>query len=333
MNSGNAHGAFAFFQFYHSVKLVTMILVTGINGFVGKHLARELYKRKIKIFGVGRREATADIKIKGLLEGYIQCDVANEIDVEQKLPLENIDCVINLAGLADVGASFNNPGLYMDVNVKVLSGIGNILLKKNSSARIIAVSTGAVYDTNQSMPLTESSETIKKGSPYALSKLAMEKAAQDLRSRGLDCVVVRPFNHIGPEQGLGFLIPDLAKKLIEADKSNLSVTAGNLKTIRDYTDVRDIARAYCDLALSKNLHHDLYNVCSGNGKSGEEIVEYLCKALNIEFKKLNINTDPSLIRPSDPPIIYGDNSRIKSDTSWLPKTTLEETIEDIVSEL
>ncbi len=308
------------------------ILVTGINGFVGKHLARELASRDIEVIGVGHQEPTVNEEIAGIVSQYFQCDVTKP-DAVDLLPLENLNAVINLAGLASVGASFKNPELYMNVNVNVLSVLGGALLNKNPRARMIAVSTGGIYESNQLLPLTETSQTVENGSPYAKSKLAMEEAARELRKNGQDCVVVRPFNHIGPGQGLGFLIPDLADKLKRADPANPQITAGNLRTIRDFTDVRDIAKAYTDLATSEVLEYDLYNVCSGSGQSGEDIVKALCSSLNINFAELTINTDPSLIRPTDPPKIIGDSSRLQEDTGWEPEIPLSKTVEDIVAEL
>ena len=146
-----------------------MILVTGINGFVGKHLARELHARGIPVAGIGNQEPEANPEISELLESYIQCDITDK-DAVAKLDLKNVTCIINLAGLANVGASFANPELYMRVNVDVLAVLGRELLKQNPSARMIAVSTGALYDPNQEMPLSEDSQVISTGSPYALSR-------------------------------------------------------------------------------------------------------------------------------------------------------------------
>lgn len=308
------------------------ILITGVNGFVGKHLTRELASRGLEVVGVGNAESEPHPEIASLLEAYIMCDItqANEV---QKLPLSSIGCVINLAGLANVGASFDNPELYMKVNVDVLRVLGGSLYELNPSARMIAVSSGALYDPNQLMPLSEASAVVSGGSPYAQSKLAMEQAAQDLRDVGQDCVVVRPFNHIGPGQGLGFLIPDLAQKLKSADPESPSIAAGNLTTIRDYTDVRDIVKAYADLATSSSLNHSLYNICSGVGQSGEDIVKALCVALDINFDHLTINVDQSLIRPTDPAKIIGDSSRLQSDTGWRPSIDLQQTVQAIVKSL
>ena len=306
------------------------ILVTGINGFVGKHLARELHSRGVKVIGIGNREVKANSEISDLLENYFKCDVTEPSQVS-KLDLRDVDCIINLAGLANVGASFDNPELYMHVNVAVLLVLGEELLRQNPPARMIAVSTGAVYDPHQDMPLNESSKIIESGSPYSMSKLAMEDSAQILRDKGLDCIVVRPFNHIGPGQGLGFLIPDLLNKLRSLDKTNPKITAGNIKTIRDYSDVRDIVKAYADLAKAKDLKHNLYNICSGRGLSGEEIIKALCDALDIDFDKLNIEVDRTLIRPTDPLKIIGDNGRLRENTGWAPLISIDNTIVGIIS--
>ena len=308
------------------------IMVTGVNGFVGKHLARELYSRNLDVVGIGNENPVADESISHLLSAYFQFDI-NDPDGVSKLDLTQVDCVINLAGLAAVGPSFDNPELYMCVNVGVLSVLGKELLRQNPSARIIAVSSGALYDPSQEMPLNESSKIIESGSPYAHSKLAMENYAKELCTRELDCVVVRPFNHIGPGQGLGFLIPDLVDKLKKTDKNNLKITVGNIKTVRDYTDVRDIAKAYANLATAKDLNHNLYNVCSGTGLSGEDIIKSLCIALNINFEKLQLEVDSSLIRPTDPLKIVGNSSLLQSDTGWKPEISIDKTVKDIVDNL
>lgn len=307
-----------------------MILVTGINGFVGKHLAREIHSQGHEVVGIGLSEPEVDSSIKDIIHSYYQCDTTNSSKLD-KVPLEDITSVINLAGLANVGASFDNLDLYMRVNVEVLGVLGADLLKRSPSARMIAVSTGALYDPNQPMPLEEDARVVERGSPYALSKLAMEKVAEDLRDKGQDCIVVRPFNHIGPGQGPGFLIPDLVAKLKKHKLDVSPIAAGNLKTVRDYSDVRDIARAYTDLATAENLSHNLYNVCSGKGRSGEEIVRAICKIMEIDYSSLKIKVDQTLVRPTDPAKIVGDHSRLSEDTDWQPKFELDKTITDIIS--
>lgn len=303
------------------------VLITGINGFVGEHLARELSTRNFKVLGIGR-EKTVNSEIEGTVSSYYACDLTDEALVGE-LPLEDIDAVISLAGLANVGASFDNPDLYNEVNVKVLSVLANKLVTIGSSARIIAVSTGAVYSADQSMPLTEESELITTGSPYALSKIAMEQEVLRFRQRGLECVIARPFNHIGPGQAPGFLVPDLYRKIAEASKTDGKLRVGDLSTRRDYTDVRDVVRAYADLAMADQLSHAIYNVCSGQSVDGGTILNLMLAAA-AQKHKLTIEQDASLIRPHDPKDLYGSNARLYAQTGWEPIIPIEQTIHDFV---
>lgn len=300
------------------------IIVTGVNGFVGHHLSRELSQRGWEVIGVGYDEM-ASPDLNNTLHKYIRCDLTDQSDVNN-LPLTDVRAIINLAGLADVGKSFDEPNLYMNVNVKVLSTICSrlqVLRKKN--LRVIAVSTGALYASDQPMPLTEDSILSEESSPYAASKLAMEQAAKDFRDKGYDCVIVRPFNHIGPGQIAGFLLPDLFAK-IKAGDSEIKV--GNLETKRDYTDVRDVVRAYADLVSKDKLDHAAYNVCSGVPVSGMQILEILKRVMGRDDLKIEVDKD--LFRPSDAPILYGDNTRLKEATGWSPTISLDQTIKDFV---
>jgi GDP-4-dehydro-6-deoxy-D-mannose reductase len=303
------------------------VLITGVSGFVGKHLTRELKKLGSQIVGVGH-DSQANSEIAGLLERYHSCDLTDK-DAVSRLQLDDIDAVVSLAGLARVGDSFADPEKYRRINVEVFSVLAEELLKHGSKVRIIAVSTGAVYDSAQLMPLTEASMLISDGSPYAKSKILMEEAAQKLRLQGLDCVIVRPFNHIGPGQEGGFLLPDLYQKIQEAAKSGGVLKVGNLKTKRDYTDVRDVARAYANLATASHLEHSLYNVCSGRSLEGEEILNLLLKRMNMTGK-IKAVQDPSLIRPTDPLDIYGSYERLQKETAWQPQIELDQTTEDFV---
>ena len=303
------------------------ILVTGVNGFVGKHLARELYSRGHTIIGVGREDRVPD-HLKNLVSEYYRCDLADSEDVEA-LPTGKIDTVINLAGLARVSDSFKDPERYNHINVAVLSLLGNKLASQNSPARVIAISTGAVYDPHQPLPLTEESVVASENSPYAISKLLMEKTASELRGKGLDCVVVRPFNHIGPGQEPGFLVADLYEKITGSLKSGQPVEVGNLKTRRDYTDVRDVVRAYTDLAEAKELAYDLYNVCSSKSIAGEEIINRLLGLMHASGK-VETEVNQKFIRASDPADLYGSYKRLHLESGWAPTYDLDTTLRDFV---
>lgn len=303
------------------------VLVTGINGFVGKHLARELYSRGVAVIGTGR-DNQPHPELQSVIESYSKCDLTDEQDVA-RLPLDGVSSIINLAGLAKVGDSFGQTELYNRVNTEVLGVPGRRLVAEDRPIRLVAISTGAVYDSNQPLPLTEESLLIKEGSPYALSKISMEKTAEQLRKDGLNVVLIRPFNHIGPGQEPGFLLPDLSAKIQMALKNNQPVTVGNLKSRRDYTDVRDVVRAYADLALADQLEYTLYNVCSGKSTSGQEILDLLLRSLGAE-EKVQIETSQELLRPGEPQELFGSNQRLNQQTGWQPRINLPQTIADFI---
>lgn len=302
------------------------ILVAGINGFVGKHLTKELHKQAHSIIGCGLDDAL-DSSLRQLpIKYYGNTDLTNSESIS-KLPLSAIDAVINLAGLAQVGKSFGNKEAYERVNVEVHTKLIDELLKVNPSTRIVSVSTGAVYDNDQQMPLAEDSMLTQSGSPYAQSKILMEEAMAKLAEQGADIVIARPFNHIGPGQLPGFLLPDLANQLLKSDE----IEVGNLATERDYTDVRDVVKAYTLLATQPTLGHFIYNICSGTSIKGSVILDKL--AISMKKPNYKVMIDKSKIRPNDPEKVIGDNSRIKADTGWHPTIPLEQTIDDFVKAL
>ena len=299
------------------------VLVTGINGFVGQHLAIELHRQGHKVVGTGM-DRTVSQKLSNVVSGFIgECDLTN-IDSIKKIPLKSFDAIINLAGLSKVGSSFGEEAAYNSTNVKVHTLLTGELLKTNPDARIIAVSTGAVYDNNQPMPLSEHGKLTTNGSPYVMSKIAMEEELSKLVTNADNVIIVRPFNHIGPGQLLGFLVPDLTEQIINSNR----VTVGNLNTERDYTDVRDVVKAYTLLATTKVLNHKIYNICSGVGVSGEKILNTI-KEVSGNSDIVTV-IDKTRIRPNDPSRIVGDNSRIKTDLGWEPKISLNQTINDVI---
>lgn len=308
-------------------------LITGVNGFVGHHLAKIMKEAGCTVWGNGRDNRPGP-EIANLIDHYIPGDLTDPL-VVAKLPIEKLDSIINLAGLANVGASFDNPKIYQKVNVDVIKNIGRYLQNsKGTHVRLLAISTGAVYDPTQPPPFTENSTLIDQSStsPYVASKLAMELAAADLQDKGLDVIVMRPLNHIGPGQKGGFLLPDLAEQIKTAATHNKkTIRVGNLSNLRDFTDVRDVARAYCQVALSDNIHHKIYNVCSGKPLSGLQILNLLSAQLN--KPNLKVEIDQGKIRPSDPAVLYGDHSALTEDTGWRPTITIQQTVEDFVRSL
>lgn len=297
------------------------VVISGVNGFVGHHLSEELSSAGISVVGIGR-EDTPTHEVEPLLDEYHKIDLINSWP-----NIKNIKAIIHLAGLAAVGASYDNPQAYINANSAMVTNLCEYYAQQESKARIIIVSSGAIYDSQQPMPITEDGE-MGFASPYAVSKVLNENQAAYYRKRGLDCVVVRPFNHIGPGQGPGFILPDLHERLSASTKDQRTISVGNLNTRRDYTDVRDIVRAYSKVALTPVLQHNVYNICSGVSLSGVEIFSELTKAMNLP--DVSYEVDKSLLRPSDIQEITGNSNRLQDELGWQPQYPIEQTIADFV---
>ena len=186
----------------------------------------------------------------------------------------------------------------------------------------------------ESIPIKEETQ-FNPITPYAVSKIAADYLCKYYSdSMELDVVRIRPFNHTGPYRGERFVLSNWCKQVAEIEKGlKDKIRAGNIGNIRDFSDVRDVVKAYVDLITAKNLGYNLYNICSGDGKSGKDILKILCEVMDINFEKLKIEVNKSLIRPNDPPKIIGDNSRIKKDTGWEPRIPIQKTVSDIVKPL
>ncbi len=300
------------------------ILVTGADGFVGNHLVKELADHGYNVMAVSGGHST---QMSSCIRESITADLTDREAVRQ-IDFSNISGVIHLAGLAAVGASFDNPMQYVTTNMGIEINLFEAAQSQGAKPRFIIVSSGNLYDPEAPLPLTEAS-SVSPNSPYAVSKLGQEQLARYYGNRGFDYIIARPFNHIGPGQNLGFLLPDLTKQAVEVELGKVSeISVGNLDAQRDYTDVRDIARAY-RLLLERGKPGEVYNICSGKPRSGNDILSSILK--HVEHN-ISIKQDPARMRPSDAPVIYGDNFKISQDTGWRPEISTQDTIVDVVAD-
>jgi len=302
------------------------VLVTGANGFVGNHVVKELVDHGIHVLGVGGPISPNDQTPPA--DDYYVLDLMDRKSLEKTINFKDISGVIHLAGLAAIGPSFDDPLHYITTNVGLEVNLFETALAQKAYPRFLIISSGGLYDSTAKLPLTETS-AVSPSSPYAVSKLGQEQLALYYGLRGFECIIARPFNHIGPGQGLGFLAPDLTKQILEFTKRNdKPVLVGNLDAKRDYTDVRDVARAY-RLLLEKGLPGEIYNVCSGTAHSGHEI---LADILTVVGTKPVIKQDSTKMRPSDNSIIYGSYQKLTKKTGWRPEILLEKTLDDVVDD-
>lgn len=301
------------------------ILVTGANGFVGNHLVPELTKHGYQVIGVGG--PIADRGTPQNLLQYIECDLNNPAEVA-KIDFSAVDGVVHLAGLAVVSQSYSEPLDFVTKNIGMEVNLFEEVLKQNRKPKFLIISSGTLYDPRAALPLNEQSPALPS-SPYAVSKLGQEQMAWYYSMRGFEVVVARPFNHIGPGQSLGLMVTDFVKQIIDIERGAANkLLVGNLEAKRDFTDVRDIARAY-RLLLEKGSSGETYNICSGTSRSGQEMLDLI---LSKSSANVTVEQDPARMRPSDTPDIYGSHEKLTADTGWQPEIALETTIADVIAD-
>lgn len=290
-----------------------LALITGGSGFVGKHLADHLSD-------CGDDVLTTDISDGGP-------DLLDQSEMDELILSTQPQVVYHLAGQADVGASWDAPVTTFRINAE---GTLNVLsaCRKAGVERVLTISSAEVYGKvpNERLPIDESLP-LAPASPYAVSKAAAEMISAYEASRGLEVMCARSFNHFGPGQNINFVTSALALRILQAKKDGRkTIPVGRLDTRRDFTDVRDVVRAYRSI-ITNGVSGESYNVCSGEDRSIGDLAEALMAASGCT---IDLVPDASLQRPSDIPVLRGDNTKIKSHTGWEPIVEFERTIRDIV---
>lgn len=292
-------------------------LITGGRGFVGSWLDEHLRER-------GDTTVVVDREV----------DVTDRKAVDRAVHEAAPDAIYHLAALTHVGESWADPDHVFEVNALGTMHVLDAARRLGtglSGPRVLLVSSAEVYGVvgEQDLPVDETG-SLAPVTPYAASKVAAEFMGVQARlAHGLHVVRVRPFNHIGPGQGPGFVVPALAQRIVEASRSRASsIAVGNLSARRDVTDVRDVVRAY-RLLVERGQPGDVYNVCSGTAVS---IGELAARLLDLAGAGLELVTDPELVRPVDVPVVCGDPSRVNRATGWSPCIELDRTLADVLEQ-
>ena len=287
-------------------------LVTGARGFVGHWLSAHLEDQ-------GDDVITVDHEV----------DVTDAVAVTRAVGEARPDAVYHLAAFTHVGESWKNPDRVMEVNV-----LGTLHVLEAARALpeppvVLLTSSAEVYGAvaEDLLPVTELAP-LAPVTPYAASKVAAEYlGVQQHLACGLRVVRVRPFNHVGPGQATGFVVASLASRIVEARRSGAATVAvGNLSARRDFTDVRDVVRAY-RLLVEKGTPGEVYNVCSGHAVVIEDIARRLLRLAGVS---LELVPDPGLVRPVDVPVVCGDPAKLAAATGWAPEFDLDRTLGDIL---
>lgn len=298
------------------------VFVTGANGFVGKHLVKALTERGHEVFA-GIRNTLSDVPSSIKVYHY---DLLHDQEVDSLLKEILPNGIIHLASQSNIGNSWKNPEETFKVNT-----IGTIRLLQAAkqivpAAKIIIAGSSEEYGLTgkKFWPLRES-YPCQPQNPYAVSKLAMGQIALQLANiHHLNVIHVRPFNHFGPGQRLGFVISDFASQIakIETNLSLPILKTGDLSAIRDFTDVRDVIEAYI-LLLEKDVSTGIYNICSGIHRSISSILQDLLK---MSSRSIQVEKDPNRSRPSEVPLFSGSMEKLNKATGWTPKIPYQKSI-------
>jgi GDP-4-dehydro-6-deoxy-D-mannose reductase len=290
-------------------------LVTGADGFVGRHLLEHLRAKGDEAVGVDR-----------------ECDVTDVASVQAILVSARPDAIYHLAAMTAVAASWSNPVEFTRVNVlgtkNVLDAASDIV----PAATVLLVSSADVYGVVRpdDLPLVETFR-VAPANPYASSKVEAEHVAHDaVRERGQRVVIARPFNHVGPGQSTDFVVPAIVDRLLRAAADGADeIVVGDLSTRRDFSDVRDVVRAY-RLLVGKAVSGEVYNIASGVDVALFDIAQRLVEAI---APHVRLVTDESLIRPVEVPVSCGSFEKLRRATKWQPTIILDASLRDVIADM
>jgi GDP-4-dehydro-6-deoxy-D-mannose reductase len=299
------------------------VLVTGATGFVGRHLLAALQAGGHETVAAGGPHDAPPVVALELFD-----PPAVQRVVDEAAP----DAIVHLAGQAFVPQSIADPLGTLAVNA---TGTAHVLEaariyrdRVQAPLRVLVISSAEVYGIArpERMPLDETA-VVRPGNPYAASKLAAETFALAWhRAYGLDCVIARPFNHIGPGQDTRFVVASFARQLAEiAAGAPPLLLVGNLEAQRDFLDVRDVVAAYV-LLLENGRSGEVYNISSGRPVAIREVLRQL---ITIARVPVEIREDPARMRASDLPVLSGDSTKLRAATGWEPQYSLTDSLREI----
>lgn len=307
------------------------VLITGAGGFVGGHLASYIQATNpdVNIYGTILYET--EKPSEHITKSY-QVDLKHYDLVRDMLADCRPDHIYHLAAQAFVPRSFQDPWETLENNIRGQLNIIQACLELDIRPRLLIISSAEIYGavTTEQMPMDENTP-IRPTNPYSVSKVTQDMLGlQFFLSHNMPIMRARAFNHIGPGQNSRFVAPAFATQIakIEANQQEPFIYVGNLEAQRDFTDVRDIVRAY-HLIVEKGIPGQAYNVASGKAYSVQYLLDTLLgySGINIE-----VRVDPDRLRPVDVPIIRGDHSKLHHDTGWQPTISFEETLKNVLDD-
>lgn len=307
------------------------ILITGGTGFAGSHLVEALLEQGYEDIHVTTYSGENEFLSKLIGSQNIhKLDLTNKQDTADLIKNLQPTQIYHLASLAFVGKSFDEADKVLSNNINLQQNVLLAVRDYCKSARLLVVGSAEEYGVSISedeIPVSEN-HVFRPINPYAVSKIAQDMLSYSyFVSYGLDIVIVRPFNHIGERQSTDFAIPAFTRQIVAIEKGEQSeLNVGDLSTIRDFTDVKDMVLAYITV-MNEGLSGEAYNIGSGVGVKMGDIVNMLAKLCDKEIKVVK---DESRLRPHDIPKMIANNAKIKQ-LGWEPKIELNETLTRIIN--
>ncbi|MBX3054321.1 MAG: GDP-mannose 4,6-dehydratase [Caldilineaceae bacterium] len=307
------------------------VLITGIAGFAGSALAPLLLaKPDAEVHGVIHRHDWRIRAISGQLHLH-RGDLRNPSWVDELMQQVQPDYLLHLAAWSDVGGSWSQPWVAYELNIHCQLNLLEAVRRYTPACRVLVVGSNEVYGRVRPEELPVNEDTpFRPNSPYGVSKIAQDMMGyQYFCNYSLPIVRVRSFNHLGPGQSDDFVASAFARQIaeIEAGQREPVLRVGNLESVRDFTDVRDVVAAYW-LAIQRGEPGAVYNVGSGRGYSIQTVLDTL---LAMSDAPIRIEQDPTRLRPSDVPVMICDNRRLVEVTGWQPNIELRHTLQDVLN--
>ena len=292
-------------------------LITGVSGFVGNYLSRELLSNNYEVYGTDINERIPE----GV--NFFKANLLEKEKLSKAVKSIRPDVVFHLAAQSSVKKGWEEPELTFDVNV---NGTRNVLDSVGKGAKVLIISSADVYGIPAKVPINEKSE-LNPISPYGESKLKQEKLALDYCGKGYQIIISRSFTHTGPGQAPKFVCSEFAKQVADIEKgSKKEALTGDLSITRDFSDVRDIVKAYV-MAVEKAKSGEIYNICAGKGFMLKEALDILAGMSDADIK---VRQDKNKLRKNEIPVLIGDNTKFCKATGWKPKISFEQTLKDLL---
>jgi len=307
--------------------------ITGISGFAGSHLAEFLLNKGYDVFGTFYDKSTF-LNLNGFINniGLFECDIRNYNDLKQIIKKIQPDEIYHLAAISFIPNALKNPKMTFDTNLYGTLNLYQAIVELKFNPKILFVGSADEYGLvkERDIPISEDC-LLKPLNPYSISKASADFLSYTyFKNYHLKIIRIRPFNHIGPRQAPDFVCSSFAKQIVEIEKGIKKkpvINVGNLEAKRDFTDVRDMIRAYW-LAIQRGEIGEVYNICSEKPISIEKILNGF---LNISIINIKVRKDPIRFRVLDVPILWGDSTKFRKQTNWKQKITFEKTLHDILN--